>query len=75
MNEKERWYFTFCGMHKLSGFVQVVKANGFVEARKIMCKKYGTAWSFQYSKKEWEGMKNDPNRSWVMETELKEILE
>ena len=75
MNEKEKWYFTFGRTHKLSGFVKVVKASGFIEARDIMCKEYGTDWAFQYSKKEWEDMENDPNRSWVMEKELPGILE
>jgi hypothetical protein len=52
-----------------------VKIKGtYGQARAKMFEKYGDDWSFQYSEDEWENMKKDPKRNYLMETEL-EVLE
>lgn len=70
---EDYWIFTFgCG-HDHAG--KYVKIRGtFKQARNKMFKKYGDKWCWQYSEKEWERMKNDPNRIYGMETEL-EVIE
>lgn len=39
-----------------------------------MFKRYGSSWDFQFSEKQWNDMKNDPERRWEWEwpTELTE---
>ena len=37
-----------------------------------MFKRYGSRWAFQYSEKQWNDMKNDPERRWEWPTELTE---
>ena len=46
--------------------------GSYTTAREKMIEKYGTNWGFQYSEKEWNDMKNDPNRWWPLETLLEE---
>lgn len=37
-----------------------------------MFKRYGSHWAFQYSEKQWNDMKNDPERRWEWPAELTE---
>ena len=68
--EKERWYvFTFCHGRKNGG--HYVKFFGtYGGARQQMIDKYGTDWAFQYTLDDWERWRSDPERGWMMETEL-----
>lgn len=67
MNE---YIFTFgCGQ-KNAGECQVVVAENWDSARKAMFDMYGEKWEFQYSREEWEIMRNDPDRWYPIETEL-----
>lgn len=66
MNE---WIFTFCYGGKLGGHCVRVQGD-YGQAREKMVAEYGTEWAFQYSAEEWEAMKIDPHRAWVMETEV-----
>jgi hypothetical protein len=70
----EKYYiFTFgCGMQHAGKYVKIKGTYG--QARAKMFEKYGEDWSFQYSEDEWENMKKDPKRNYLMETEL-EVLE
>lgn len=76
--KRKAWIFTFgCGREIYGGNAgKAVKvyAKTYAEARNKMMKKYGTKWAFQYSEKEWEKMKNDPERYWDME-EIVEVIE
>lgn len=68
-SKEKYWIFTFGSGQQYAG--RYVKVKGtFSSAREKMVERFGTNWGFQYSEKEWEKMKNDPNRSWDMETEL-----
>ena len=72
--KKEAWIFTFCGDQPNAGkFVKIY--GSFNTARSKMFNKYGDKWGFQYSEKEWNDMKNNPNRKWDMETELETIIQ
>lgn len=66
---EEKWIFTFGFGHEHQGHY-VTFSGSYGEARQKMCDIYGTKWGFQYSEKEWNKMKNDPTRTWPMETEL-----
>ena len=66
------WYFTFgCGQQHAGRYVKIW--GTLMDARDRMFERYGAKWSFQYSEKVWNKMKNDPNRFWPMETELETI--
>lgn len=50
----KKWYFTFgCGM-AFEGYVQVVYADSYEEARSKMVDVYGIKWAFQYSEEQWQ---------------------
>ena len=66
------WYFTFgFGQPNAGRYVKIW--GTFESARYKMIVLYGYKWAFQYSEEEWEKVKNDPNRRWPMETELRTI--
>ena len=69
--EEEEWIFTFGYDQEHAGHY-VIFSGSYGEARNKMCEKYGNKWAFQYSKKEWDEMANDPNRMWLMEKPLEE---
>lgn len=67
------WIFTFgYGQEHEGKYVKVWGTYG--SAREKMCAKYSYHWAFQYSLEEWEKQLNNPNRYWLMETEL-EVIE
>ena len=66
MNE---WVFTFGVGQKHEGRCVRIKGT-YEEAREEMVRRYGTEWAFQYSAKQWDKWKKDPNRAWCMEKEL-----
>ena len=69
--ERGNWYFTFgCGQERAGHYVQIFGTFG--EARVEMFRRYGSRWAFQYSEKQWNEMKNDPDRRWEWPTELEE---
>lgn len=69
----EYWIFTFgCGQPHAGKYVKI--RGSYYEARQKMITHYGKEWCFQYSEKDWENMKNDPNRWYPLETEL-EVIE
>jgi hypothetical protein len=69
----EEWIFTFgCGQQHAGKCVRIKGTYG--EARAKMFELFGAEWCFQYSAKEWDRMKNDPNRTYPMEEEL-EVIE
>ena len=68
------WYFTFgCGQPHAGHYVRIKGTQA--SSREKMWDIYGAKWAFQYSEEEWERLKNDPNRRWPMETELKTTIE
>ena len=69
VTEPQWWIFTF-GSGQPNGGHYVKFYGTYGEARDKMFAKYGNKWGFQYSEKEWEYYKNDPNRTWELETEL-----
>jgi hypothetical protein len=69
-----KYYFTFCGRHDLAGYCQPIEAKDYGTAREKMFELHGDKWGFQYSEKEWQGFKSDPNRMWPMEKELETII-
>jgi hypothetical protein len=38
-----------------------------------MLELHGTDWAFPYTEKEWEAIKNEPDRTWNMETKLEPV--
>ena len=56
-DNKEFWYFTFCGCHKQAGFAQCILAEDFTKAREIMVNHYDDKWGFQYSHEQWVKLK------------------
>lgn len=68
MNDNE-WIFTFgCGQEHEGCCVRIKGTYG--EARQEMVNRFGMKWAFQYSAKEWDEWKKDPNRAWYMEREI-----
>lgn len=67
----DEWIFTFGVGHKHAGHYVRIKGT-YEDARAEMMRRYGRAWAWQYSIKEWERMENDPERCIYLETELKE---
>ena len=65
----EEWIFTF-GYGQPCGGKCVRLQGTFSEARQKMCEYFGSSWGFQYSADEWEEMKYDPNRVYIMEEEI-----
>jgi hypothetical protein len=67
------WYFTFgCGQPHEGHFVKIF--GTFDEARAEMISRYGLAWAFQYSEKQWHEWENKCRTEgmlWMLETELK----
>jgi hypothetical protein len=49
MAKQEYWYFTFGAGQEFEGYYVIVRGCGFTAAREKMVKKYGTAWSGQYT--------------------------
>ena len=69
----EYWIFTFgTGQEHGGHYVKIYGTHN--EARNKMIERYGVKWCWQYSSKEWEDIKNDPNRTFPLETEL-EVIE
>ena len=68
--KEQYWIFTFGSGQQFAGHYVKIKGT-FSSAREKMVERFGDKWGFQYLEKEWEKMKNDPNRFWDMETELK----
>lgn len=68
------WIFTFGGNNANEGRCQVVVAETYYGARRVMIAKWGTHWGFQYSREEWEEFRHDPRRAWPMEVELPDKL-
>ena len=67
---KQIWRCTFgCGMEN-AGYCQPILGT-YSSAREKMFELYGTKWAFQYSEQDWENIRNDPNRKWPMEKDLK----
>lgn len=69
--ERGNWYFTFGCCQEHSGhYVRIF--GTFREARMEMIKRYGYSFTFQFSEKQWNDLKNDPERRWKWEwpTEL-----
>lgn len=71
--KQEWWIFTFGSGQEHEGKYVRIKGTYFT-AREKMFDRYGEKWGFQYSEKEWEDIKNDPQRWWPIETEL-EVIE
>lgn len=69
IEDEEEWVFTFGYDQEHAGHY-VIFSGTYSEARNKMCEKYGNRWAFQYSKKEWDEMENDPYRMYDMETPL-----
>ena len=68
----EWWYFTFGYGQEHEGHYVRIKGT-FSEARRKMLDKYGQAWGFQYSEKQWKDwVKKCP--PYLIETEL-EVIE
>lgn len=69
VNKCNEWVFTFgCGQPNAGHCVRI-KGN-YGEARSKMCERYGTVWAFQYAADEWDEWKKNPQRAWMMETEI-----
>lgn len=68
-----KWFFTFGMGQTLQGHCQPIYAQSYGHAREKMVEVYGGRWAFQYSEKEWEDSKTNPNRFWPMEKELEPI--
>ena len=69
--ERGNWYFTFgCCQEHAGHYVRIFGTFG--EARMEMFRRHGSSWAFQYSEKQWNDMKNDPERCWEWPTELTE---
>lgn len=68
----EYYIFTFGSDHALAGKAIKIKGS-FMASRLRMIEEFGTKWAFQYSEKEWEDLKNDPDRYWPMEEIIKVI--
>ena len=70
---RKRWYiFTFgCGQEHAGKYVKIW--GTYEEARQKMIDRYGDKWAFQYSEENWEKMKADIHRMYIMETELEVI--
>ena len=67
------YIFTFgCGQEQ-AGYCQPIFAAGYGEARVKMFELHGDKWAFQYTREEWEKIRNRPERQWPMERELKPI--
>ena len=69
------YLFTFSGNHLKAGYCQPIFAEDYGKARMKMFDLFGDNWGFQYSRAEWDRMKNDPTRRWEMEIELPAIKE
>lgn len=68
--KKQVWRFTFGVGQTNAGYCQPIFGT-FSSARAKMVSMYGLEWCMQYSEKEWEDIKNDPDRYWEMEKDLK----
>lgn len=67
--EGNEWIFTFRFGQLLAG--RCIRIAGtYDEARAKMCEQFGSNWAFQYSAKEWDEKKKDPNRMYPMEKEI-----
>ena len=68
--KKQVWRFTFGSGQYKEGYCQPIFGT-FASAWAKMVSMYGLKWCMQYSEKEWEDIKNDPDRDWEMEKDLK----
>lgn len=67
----EEYLFTFC--NERAGYCQPIFAENYMKAREKMFELNGDYWAFQYSREEWELLRNRPGRNWDMEQELTPI--
>ena len=68
--KKQIWRFTFGSGQYNESYCQPI--FGTLESARVkMISMYGLKWCMQYSEKEWEDIKNDPDRYWEMEKDLK----
>ena len=68
--KKQIWRFTFGLGQTNAGYCQPIFGT-FESAWAKMVSMYGREWCMPYSEKEWEDIKNDPDRYWEMEKDLK----
>lgn len=70
----EKFYFTFGYGHTFEGRCQIIYALDLNTAIKLMKKTYGEKWCIGYTEKDWIKMKNNKNRTYPMETPLKDNI-
>ena len=68
------YIFTFGHGQEHAGHCQIIMADGWLEARRLMFEHHKDKWSFQYTEEEWRNLFTPDPMFYVPETPLEYIV-